>query len=360
MTLRFKAISGLGPKQPATFLVEAEGRRILFDLGEEKATGRRADLSGIGRVDAVVLSHGHHDHIGALDLLPMLGDPPLYATAAVLARLGPRGNAFELPVRGRTEIAGLAAETGRGGHAIGGVWTRIDAGGGFLYMGDHSDESNVFAFDPPPPAATIVLDASYGAAQEPRAAQLGDILQLAEAGRVLIPIPADGRGIELALIMDEAGRRIAVDGEVRRYLTRVAGPDSAYAAPGVAERAEKLARTAADAADPDADAEVYLSADADGDSGVTAEILDRAIPGLSTVFTGHLHAQTRGYRMVEAGEAVFRRYNVHPTLAQNARLAAAVGASRVVPAFGNPDHLAAWKEAFTPARVDISGEFAVG
>ncbi|WP_128291181.1 MBL fold metallo-hydrolase [Afifella aestuarii] len=360
MALTFKALSGLGPKQPATFLVEAEGRRIIFDLGEEKATGRRADLSNLGKVDAVVISHGHFDHIGALDSLETLGHPALYASGSVLARIDRPANARELPAQGETEIAGLRAKTGRNGHAIGGVWTFLDVAGGFIYMGDHTDESNVFAFDPPPEAATIVLDASYGDADEPRSAQIGDVLQLTASGRVLIPVPPDGRGIEMALIADEAGRKIAIDENVRTYLRRIAGPDREFAAPGVAERAGRLAERADDAADPGAKADVFLAADADGDFGVSGEIIDRQMRDLSVVFTGHLHKSTRGYKMVQEGNAVFRRYNVHPTLPQNVRLARAVNASTVVPAFADPAHLSAFETAFAPARVDLSGAFAIG
>ncbi|MDQ0326259.1 hypothetical protein J2R99_002128 [Rhodopseudomonas julia] len=360
MGLTFKALSGLGPKQPATFLVEAEGRRIIFDLGEEKATGRRADLSSVGKIDAVVISHGHFDHIGALDGLEALGHPALYASGSVLARIDRPANAHELPAHGATEIAGLRAKTGRDGHAIGGVWTFLDVAGGFIYMGDHTDESNVFAFDPPPQAATIVLDASYGDANEPRSAQIGDVLELTAKGRVLIPVPPDGRGIEMALIADEAGRKIAVDENVRRYLRRIAGPDSEFAAPGVAERAGHLAENAGDAGDPGAKADVFLAADADGDSGVSGEIIDRHMRDLSVVFTGHLPKTTRAYKMVKDGEAAFRRYNVHPTLPQNVRLARAVNATTVVPAFADPGHLSVFETAFATARVDLSGAFTTG
>ncbi|MDP2707397.1 MAG: hypothetical protein Q8O70_07835, partial [Burkholderiales bacterium] len=67
-------------------------------------------------------------------------------------------------------VLGTRVRTGRNGHAPGGVWLHLDIAGGFIYMGDHSVESLIYAYDPPPAAATLVLDASYGAYDAPLAA----------------------------------------------------------------------------------------------------------------------------------------------------------------------------------------------
>ena len=48
-----------------------------------------ADVSAVGEVDAVLLSHAHRDHAGALGLLVKLGSPPVYATETV-ARVAKR------------------------------------------------------------------------------------------------------------------------------------------------------------------------------------------------------------------------------------------------------------------------------
>src|ERR1700758_3130178 len=86
-TARLIAVSGLGPKEPAAFVIEANGRRLLLDFGEGSEAGRLPDFETIGRVDAIVLSHGHKDHVGALGFRDRIGTPPVYATAPVLARL---------------------------------------------------------------------------------------------------------------------------------------------------------------------------------------------------------------------------------------------------------------------------------
>src|SRR5437016_7308871 len=108
---RLIAVSGLGPKEPAAFVVEAHGRRLLLDCGEGSEPGRLPDFDAIGNIDAIILSHGHADHAGALRFSDRIGRPLVYATEPVLSRL--KGNAGRpIPMRGRTEVLGIAIETG--------------------------------------------------------------------------------------------------------------------------------------------------------------------------------------------------------------------------------------------------------
>jgi Cft2 family RNA processing exonuclease len=354
LTVRLSVLSGLGPKQAAAFLVETGGAKLLLDLGEESGTRRRPDLGAAGRVDAVILSHAHRDHCGALDLLDRIGDPPVHATASVLSRLGLQVDGRALPPHGTATVAGVSVQTGRSGHALGGIWVRVDVDGGLLYMGDHSDESEVFAFDPPPPSATIILDASYGTAEETRAAQQSDVLAATKGdGPVLFPVPPDGRGIEIALFLHRAGRRVALDDAVRGTLRRIAETDCAFARPGQAELARALADSAPEAIDASTEPDAILAAEASADDGVAAKLLGRGgnAARLRTMFTGHLPEASRGAQMVARGAASLRRWNAHPTLKQNVDLAASVGAATVVPAFGDSSHLPAWRSAFAPSAV---------
>src|SRR5271155_3406861 len=163
-----RLISGVGKKGPACFLIEAQSKRLMLDLGEGPPPGLMPDVADIGRVDAVILSHGHKDHVGGLSLLPKLGNPPVYATEIVARGLPDGISAQVLPVGGRAEVHGITVTTGRSGHAPGGVWLHFAIGGGFLYTGDYATESILYAYDAPSQqAATALIDCSYGDYQKP-------------------------------------------------------------------------------------------------------------------------------------------------------------------------------------------------
>jgi 7,8-dihydropterin-6-yl-methyl-4-(beta-D-ribofuranosyl)aminobenzene 5'-phosphate synthase len=51
-----------------SILVESAGATILFDTGQSISASHNADLLGIdlGKIDRIVLSHGHYDHTGGL------------------------------------------------------------------------------------------------------------------------------------------------------------------------------------------------------------------------------------------------------------------------------------------------------
>lgn len=73
---------GLLAEHGLSVLVEANGRRILFDVGQTDVFLRNARALGISlhELDAVVLSHGHYDHGGGLEYLLREGiTAPVYA-----------------------------------------------------------------------------------------------------------------------------------------------------------------------------------------------------------------------------------------------------------------------------------------
>lgn len=71
-----------------SLLIEADGCRILFDTGQGRVLRANVQALGIslGRLDAIVLSHGHYDHTGGLALSLEEGSAaPIFVHPAALA-----------------------------------------------------------------------------------------------------------------------------------------------------------------------------------------------------------------------------------------------------------------------------------
>ena len=72
---------GLLAEHGLSFWIEIGSRRILFDTGQSEILFHNAQVLGIdlGTVDAIVLSHGHYDHVGGLRrMLEMAPAVPVY------------------------------------------------------------------------------------------------------------------------------------------------------------------------------------------------------------------------------------------------------------------------------------------
>lgn len=348
-------ISGCGAKGPACFLVETASVRILLDLGYGPQPGLWPDVSAVGPVDALLLSHSHRDHAGALRLLPQVGNPPVYATD-IVRRLLPDGTpSRSLPLRGSVAVCGVRVTTGRNGHAPGGVWLHLEVGGGLLYMGDYSVESTLYAHDAPPAADTVILDASYGVYDTPLAACAAALDRALDEGPALMPVPAAGRGADIALRVMRSGRGLPhIDDALRSAFVMLAGEALECVTPDAREDLRTLAQ---DAPPIEGAVGVMLATVADATSGEASRLVKQweseSAPAL--LFTGYLPPGTPAERLTQSGRARYVRWNVHPRLSDNAALARASLARTVLPAFGEARHLGAWETAFAPARVALQG-----
>lgn len=65
------AADGLEAEHGLSMLIEWAGKKILFDAGQGDALEHNSKKLGIdlSRIDAFVLSHGHYDHTGAVDVV---------------------------------------------------------------------------------------------------------------------------------------------------------------------------------------------------------------------------------------------------------------------------------------------------
>ena len=352
---RVRAISGLGGKGPACFLLETTNARILFDFGEGPQPGLLPDIGAIGPVDALILSHQHVDHAGALRFRSEVGNPPVYASAIVGRTLPQNCESKVLPLQGAAEVCGIKLTTGRSGHAPGGIWIHLAAGDGFIYMGDCCFESLLYAFDPPPPASMVILDASYGDFEKPFRDSQVALDQAIDARRVILPVPAQGRGPEIALHLFRSGVPFALDD-------------------GVLSAARALTKENADCVKVEALADLKRLVDdayrpTEDFSGITlcspatlvGEFGERVIGRLDTddkarvVFTGYVAPKTPADLVMASGRGRTVRWNIHPRLSDNAMLVARTKAQTVMPAFGDRKLLPSWEKALAPARVVVEG-----
>jgi glyoxylase-like metal-dependent hydrolase (beta-lactamase superfamily II) len=355
---RLIPISGCGAKGPACFLVETDSARLLLDLGYGPQPGLWPDVSKLGAVDALLLSHSHNDHAGGLKLLPQVGTPRVHASD-IVRRLLPDGcDAATLPLRGSRDVCGIRVTTGRNGHAPGGIWLHLGIGGGLLYMGDYSVDSALYAYDPPPPAATVILDASYGVYDTAREDALRAFDGVYDEGPVLMPVPAAGRGPEIALHLSRSGRACAhLDASVRSSIESLSAENAACVREEAPADLNMIAREAPSIEGAEG---VMLASTADGSSGEAAALVERwQTAGPAIVFTGYLPPGTPAQRLTTSGRARYLRWPVHPRLSDNARLVRSTAAQTVLPAFGDAAHLAAWRTAFSPASVVLNGPIAL-
>lgn len=354
-----RPVSGCGGKGPACFVVETGNWRLMLDLGYGPQPGLWPDVSKVGRIDALLLSHGHADHAGGLKLLPEIGNPPVYATDIVARSLPSRIAVRPLPLSGSTEVLGLRVTTGRSGHAPGGIWLHLALGNGLLYMGDNSNESALYARDTPPSAGTVIIDASYGDYDVPLADCQKALLPFFDGAGVLLPVPENGRGPEIALhLLRNAHPLPRIDDRIRAALRRLSTADAACLCPGVAEELARIAEGAPKAGEPRG---ITLASRADGSAGDAAKLLAQWEPHdmPAIVFTGYLPPGTPAEWLTRSGRAQYRRWNVHPRLSDNIALLHFTGARTVLPAFGDAKHRKAWQRAFAPAQVLTSGTVAL-
>ena len=269
--MRCHFLGGAAEVGASCLLIEAAGRRILVDAGIRMQAGDSlpdlSRLQELGGVDAIVITHAHADHIGALPLAagafpsaPILATPATTALMTVMledaVRIGERRAETEgdLPPYGRPQVEALlerivplrflqprplfadAADSWQltlfpAGHVLGAAMALIETPeGSILVSGDVSVGPQATVAPALPPRRgvdVLILESTYGnrlhsqrAAEEERLiAQVKEVI--GRGGHCLIPAFALGRAQEVLLILAAARRRgeldvpIWVDGLVR-------------------------------------------------------------------------------------------------------------------------------------------------
>src|SRR5262249_4664510 len=133
-------------------------------------------------------------------------------------------------------------------------------------------------------------------------------------GSLLLPVPANGRGPEIALELLRRGHTdIFVDDGMRKALEQLADSDSVSLRANTRDDVKRLTDTVKPIDGPRG---IMLAGSADGTSGATARLFaewsDKPEPAI--VFTGYVNPTTPADHLVKSGRAQFLRWNVHPRL----------------------------------------------
>lgn len=331
--MKLTALSGLGVKGPACFLFEEAGRRIMLDLGRGPDGDALPDLTGVGPIDAVIFSHGHVDHTGGMGLLAQLGKPQLFASGPTMALSQDPVLQGATPYEGLTDILGIPFDCGLAGHAPGGHWLRLGGPEGLLYTGDWSEESTLYRCTLPPEARVMIMDAAYGSHDQPLPEQIAQLMALTDQP-LLLPVPAGGRGLEMAQVFLQAGLPVALCPDHRRVAQAMLAFPSALTTGATATLTHLLDHCAT--LTPTFTAHgVMIGAGPNAERGVTQTLAPRFGESgeARVVFTGHIAEATPSEALVDQGAARFLRWNVHPTLTSMRRLCDAVKAAHVMAAF---------------------------
>lgn len=352
ITLDHLRSSGFARKAAAGFVIQAGSRRLLLDLG--RTYSGAPDSAQIGSVDAVILTHQHPDHCGAIDQLSEFGEPQLFASEPVARWLGL--SASLLPMVGTLDWGDVTLTTGRNGHAPGGIWIHLATNDcRFLYIGDMVPDSAVFPFDPPPSADHVIVDASYGTRVfEPsiRAQLLGELLAMSLP--LVLPAPATGRALELALALRDVGCSVALCNRT----TQAARDAMAY--PGVL-KAEARARCFALLSDnPPVQPDCILIDDPGLETEDARSLVRKSLAcGGSVCLTGYLPEESEAAALCSQGKAQWLGWPAHPDFRQNSDLIRHLGVTEVFPAFCSVEDATHFLDAIVTGTLRLGTASAV-
>ncbi|UZF91072.1 MBL fold metallo-hydrolase [Bosea sp. NBC_00550] len=351
--MKLKIHGGIGEKGRTCIGIEHGGTRLLLDVGVDTSAPRGPGYypaitpDELKRLDAIVVTHAHEDHVAALGWcvahgfsgrILMTAESAAETDATLAAYATPQERALAAQATPEIIAAGedfrigpIAVRTGRSGHVVGGVWCHLSADGRSVgYCGDVVPASPVFAMDPLPPCDLLLVDASYGEDRIP-AAERGAAIRRWLAGHpqgAVLPTPLSGRSIELIGLIEGP---IAIHQSMHAALAQQIAA-SAWLKPGSVDLlSARFAEASLWEEGQKLPPAALLCDDGMGLSGPSKAALAQARrDGHPVLLTGHVPKGSPADAMRAAGAADWLRFPTHPTLAENAAIAAASGAGRVL------------------------------
>lgn len=344
---------GFGEKGRTSVCIQTDETTVMLDAGIKVGAADdtyHPQLAIIAEdLDAVVISHAHEDHVGALCWLAGQGfSGPIYMTAETLTETATTLEQYARPadieayplatmdirlvqVLTPFSIGSLTINTGHSGHVAGGMWISVtEKSSSVLYCGDVVPNSLVFPMTPLPKSELLILDASYGGDSIPvkeRVSAIKAWVTKHEKG-CLLPTPLSGRSLELIAIQNgqfaiEAG----MIGPLLAQIDAISGynPDVAK---HLANRVQDAHLWQEETSFP---LVPLLIHDGMGSAGPAATAIQQALASQTPMlFTGHLPHGSPAAIAYENGKADWIRLPTHPTLDDNIQLWKACGAPHVL------------------------------
>ena len=338
------SFGGSGENGRNCHLIGIRGGYILLDCGVKReicgdSVGFYPELTReiVSRIQAVFLSHCHEDHVAALPLLYELGYEGLvYGTAETLDQVPgfinkwmsyvdsqggtlPFGMEKAGQIRyarvalGEQEIGGFHVTAGRSGHVLGGCWYMFSLEGKkILYTGDMCLDSSGLAIDLPGPCDGAIMNCAYAGNVMNQAHQyralLDSILETVHSGgKVLLPVPSKGRGIDILIYLEKnlpgirlyaeqsvADSRMELSGQTRwikPWMEGRSGPEVTIIRSGEERKVALRSEGAA----------VYLTPDGMITTPVSLEYYEflKGDYGNKIIITGHAALGTMGYAVLD-------------------------------------------------------------
>lgn len=239
-----KALGGCGEDARNCFYVDDERYHILLDCGVKREIASVETVyPALSRdmaasLDAVLLSHAHEDHSAGLPYLYELGyRGPIYASRPTIALargfmrkwvsyVKDNGGALPfdeanidcLDFQDIEKAMNLGIRSGRSAHMLGSLWFFLEPSR-ILYTGDLCLDSLLLAHDELPKCDVLVVDSAYASrkidqAKQYKALEASAIKTLERGGKILLPVPVNGRGIDMMLYLRSCGLGLDVQASI--------------------------------------------------------------------------------------------------------------------------------------------------